>query len=130
MQIRHTLASFVLLLLATSARAGVLVVDPSGGPGTFGDDASAAAAESDGDVLLVKSGTYGGFTITNKALDLVADAGATVVVSGTVRVQSLATTRTFTMTGFEVVGIAHFTAMSVESCAGTVRLQGCTLRGG
>ena len=62
----------------------VFVVDDSGGPGVaFTDLQPAVDAAVDGDVLLVKSGTYSGFTIDGKALILQADTGHQVLVKST-----------------------------------------------
>ncbi|MBI5361681.1 MAG: hypothetical protein HZA53_00790 [Planctomycetes bacterium] len=127
----HRIATSLAALVACSvfARAGVLVVDASGG-GAFIDLAPAVAAAQDGDVVLVRTGSYSGFTVTNKALDLVADSGASVLVNGTVRIQNLALTRAVTLTGREVHAPPAFAAVIVGGNAGSVRIQGCTLRGG
>ena len=50
----------------------VLIVDASGG-GDYVDIQPAVDAAGQRDTLLVKAGTYGGFTISNKSLNLVAD---------------------------------------------------------
>src|SRR5262245_40132899 len=66
------------LVLAAAARAqNVFVVAPSPGPGVFStriQDAVNAAA--DGDVVLVKSGSYPGFLAFGKSLTVVAEDGA------------------------------------------------------
>lgn len=71
------------LISLTTAHAGVLVVDAGNGPGTdFTSLNSAITAAQNGDLLLVRSGTYDGeFRILDKAISIVADAGADVVVT-------------------------------------------------
>ncbi len=72
-----------LLLGIASAHAGVLVVDAANGPGTdFTSLSTAISAAQNGDLLLMRSGTYDGeFRILDKAISIVADAGANVVVT-------------------------------------------------
>lgn len=119
--------------LHAHARADVRVVAASGG-GAFTDLPAAVAAANDGDVLLVKSGTYSAFTITNKSLDVVADAGASVIVLGTSKVQQLAATRSVSLTGLALRGPAGTgsnigTALHLLNDVGSVRVQGCDLAG-
>ncbi len=116
------------LVLSPIARASVLVVGP-GQP--FTSIATAVAAAQDGDVVLVKTGTYAGFTITNKALSIVADTGADVHVTEEVRVRNLAATRTVVLGGLKIrpVADAMFDALDLESNAGSIRVVGCELRG-
>lgn len=123
------LAFLGALALAPSARsqANVLVVDSAGG-GAFTQIASAIAAASDGDVVLVKAGTYGGFSIGDRALDVVADSGALVVVQGAVAVLDVAATRTVTLTGLDIRADAGTNGLSITNCAGSVRVQGCSAR--
>ena len=126
----RTVALFALLpALSSFTRASVLVVDASGS-GTYSDLPAAVAAAADGDVLLVRGGTYSGFTVVNRALDVVADAGASVRIDGVVRIEHLGLTRTFTLTGVEIVAPPHVAALLLVSNSGSVRVQGCTLRGG
>ena len=81
------LASFLGCVLATPARADVLVVDAAGG-GQYTDIQSAVLAAQDGDVVLVRTGVYGPFDVRAKALDIVAYEGADVRVVGTTRVRA------------------------------------------
>lgn len=122
-------SALALTVLAAGARAGVLVVSAGGG-GSFTDLPAAVAAAVDGDVLLVKRGTYSGTTISNKSLDLVADTGAAVVVQGQLLIQNLAATRAVTVTGFTLrANSALSAALSLLSSSGSIRIQGCTVRG-
>lgn len=63
------------------AHGGVVVVDASGSvPGAFTSLQAAVNAAVDGDVLLVKDGTYDQVAVNGKSLTLVADTGASVVI--------------------------------------------------
>src|SRR5262245_45172512 len=93
--IRDSLFRLVLLSCASSiaAQGQVLVVDAAGGPGSdFTDVPSAVSAAVDGDVLLVRSGSYLvdelAIALDGKGLTLVADSGASVAV-GSLDVQDL-----------------------------------------
>lgn len=127
-QVRRSLVVFsTLVAAAPCAFAGVLVVSPSG---PFTDLQAALTSANDGDIVLVKSGTYPSFTVTDKSLVVVADAGATVSVLGNVRVENLASTRAVSLSGLIVDGQpAPVAALSLENNAGPVRIQDCTFRG-
>ena len=87
--LRPALASLAFLVPAAPLSAGVLVVDPAGGPGVYTQIQAAVDAALDGDVLLVKSGSYTGFLVNQKSLSIVGDTNAVVTISGGVRVRSL-----------------------------------------
>src|SRR5262245_37780596 len=130
MRIHRALNVLVLLgLLENVAKGGVIVVDASGA-GNFTDLAPAIATAVDGDVVLVKSGTYSGFTILNEALDVVADAGASVRIDGRITVRQIAAARTVTLSGLEVHGAPGGGALELVLNSGPIRVQGCTLIGG
>lgn len=123
------LGSISLFLLSVSAEAGVIVVSPSG---PYTDIQPAVDVAGDGDVLLIKSGSYSGFIIQNKALTVVADLGAAAYVAGAVRVDALQATRTVIVAGLAVTGVyggnplaAH--GAHVTNCSGSVRFQDCVL---
>ncbi len=120
-------ATLVLSSLASSASAGVIVVNAAGG-GQFTSIQAAVNAAVDGDTLLVKSGTYAGFTITDKTLTVVADTSASVQVQGMVLVQLLAVTRSLTLCGLIITGNGG-NALVLASNSGEVRIQDCFLYG-
>jgi hypothetical protein len=127
--------AFSLSTLAASANAGVIVVDSSGG-GQFTNLQMAVNSASNGDTLLVRVGGYSSFTVDGKALSIVADAGATVTVFGSVVVQNLAADQGVVLAGLKVTG-ATTTAMSdtpgvalyATANDGPLRLHGCQLTG-
>lgn len=117
-------AALILCLVALSAapQAGVRTVG-----GANADHPSIAAAVSaavDGDLVLVRAGTYGGFTLDGKAVAIVADAGADVIVFGPVRVQNLAPGRMARLTGLAVASVGS-DALAVRDCVGSVRIEEC-----
>lgn len=129
----RSLSALALIgFLAPLVRAGnVLVVDPSGAAGTHPEIQSAVSAASDGDVVLVKTGTYPTFTIANKDVSVVADTGAVVQVTGTVRVMLLAATRCVLISGLDITGAYGTTnnghGLVASSNAGSVRVEHCVI---
>lgn len=129
--LRHAARTLALASTFALARADVLVVDASGAS-SFTRIQAAVDAASDGDTILVKPGVYAGFTVHDKALDLVADTSASsgpVHVAGRVIVNGLAASRTFTLTGFEVRGTSSASSVVLAANDGSVRAQGCTFDG-
>jgi hypothetical protein len=108
----------------------VLVV---GGQGGYPQIQAAVAAAQDGDALLVRSGSYSGFSIVDKGLLVVADAGATVSIQGPVSVDSLSPNKSVLLAGLVVHGSsaqpAGSAAFSAQNDAGSVRIEECTILG-
>ncbi len=123
-------ATLALSFLASSASAGVIVVNASGG-GQFTSIQPAVNAAVDGDTLLVKGGTYAGFSIIDKTLTVVGDPGAlNVDINGAVIVNSLATSRSVILAKLNVNGLlGDAYALYVSGNSGEVRVQDCALRG-
>ena len=130
-----TAIAFLISTLATSATAGVIVVDSSGG-GQFTNLQMAVNSASNGDTLLVRAGGYSSFTVDGKALSIVADSGATVTVSGSIVVQNLAADQGVVLAGLSVTG-ATTTSMSdtpgvalyATGNSGPLRVHGCHFTG-
>lgn len=126
---------FVLCLSAVLARTtsagNVLIVSPSI-PGAYTQIQPAVDAAQDGDLVLVKSGTYSFFQIVDKSLTVVADASAVVQVDG-IRVQNLSATRTVVLSGLRANGtsgsLSLFSALYLSNNAGSVRALDCSLSG-
>src|SRR5688572_23610743 len=118
--------------LAGRARADVLVVGPAP---AFPSIQAAVNAAQDGDVVLVKGGTWPSFSIVDRALAIVADDGAVVNVSGAILVANLAATRDVVLSGLRATGMLAVFPQNVyglhaSNCAGSLRVQDCELRGG
>lgn len=122
MSVRSALVALLPLCLPIHAAASVLVVGPAGAP--YATIADAVAASADGDTILVRSGSYAGFSLIGRGVDVVAEAGAVVQVTGTVTVSNLAS-------GDRVVlsNLISTRGLVVMQNAGEVRVQECTFRG-
>ncbi|MFN0243154.1 MAG: hypothetical protein ACKVWV_09715 [Planctomycetota bacterium] len=118
--------------LAVPARAGVWIVDELGG-GDFLRIQPAVNAASDGDTILVKSGSYPGFEVIDKALTITGDLGANVLVEGSARVLDLSASRTVVIASLGCVGVSggglNEYGFYAEDCAGSVRVERCTFVG-
>lgn len=132
MLIRAGLA-LAALLGAVAARAGVLIVGP--GPGEFAEIQSAVDAAQDGDVVLVKGGTYARVTIVNRGIEVAALVpGATVTIAGPLQVLQLAVGKTVVLDGLRATGITgplepDGYGLLAAFCAGRIRVQGCAFQG-
>lgn len=118
--------SFAVLLFAAVARADVRVVSATGGA-PYTSIQAAVNAANDGDVILVRPGSYSAFVVTNKALDIVADPLASV--TGGTLVQSLTATRSVTLSGFVFASTNFVPALRLLNNTGAVRMQGCDASG-
>jgi hypothetical protein len=126
--------ALVLLACTPAAFAGnVLVVGPL--PTQLAEIQAAVDAAVDGDVILVKSGSYATFSVPNKELTITADAGQVVSVVGAIRVRNLAAGRTVVVSGLRADGLAVANnavtgnGFFATNCAGSIRVQDCWLRG-
>src|SRR5262245_50043518 len=116
----------LLVLAPLSPAQNVFVVAPAPGPGIFATEIQPAVdASASGDIVLVRAGTYAGFTVDGKGITVVADTNAAVDVSGEVVVRNVAAGASV------VLQVRHVTkplspALEVTSNAGAVSLEGCT----
>lgn len=129
------LASLSLAVPAPVPTGGnVLAVDDDGSA-PFATIQAAVDAAQDGDVVLVRSGTYPRFQIGDKALVVTGDVGAQVQVQGGVRVAGLAASRTVVLanlssTGTPSADLELSSGLELANCAGHVRVEACVLAGG
>lgn len=119
-------------LVCAVASADVIVVSPLG---PYTEFAPAILAASDGDIVLVKTGNYEGFTITGKSIAVIADVGADVRVAGVV-VQGLGPSKTVVLDRVHSAGTYAGSTSSprkhgleLENCKGKVRLEESSFRG-
>lgn len=121
------ITSFVLIsaALVSHANADVRVVSPLG-PYTQIQEAISAA--QNGDVVLVKSGTYKQIQVSNKSITIVADTGATVIVDE--RISIFGTAGAVLLSGLTATGVdAGGKTLIIDHCAGPVRIQDCVIPG-
>jgi hypothetical protein len=127
----------LLIAFAPAARADVLTVDDDG-PADFADLPAAVAAAAPGDLLFVAPGSYSGFTLDGLPLSLVPSEAdepeLNVLITGPVRVRNLPAGQTVSFTGLRITGIATWPALaghgvSIEDCAGSVRIAHSDIRG-
>lgn len=119
------------LALAGQGFADVLVVNPSG-TGDHLQIQDAVLAASDGDTILVESGTYQPVVVTHKGLAIVADEGAIVHILGGVHVQDTLVFHEVVLAGLDIRGL-HDTlgsarvALTLSTTRGAVRIEDCAL---
>ncbi|MBL8861747.1 MAG: hypothetical protein JNK02_07010 [Planctomycetes bacterium] len=120
------------LVALFASGAEVRVVDALNGP--FVDIQAAVDASADGDVVLVKSGTYSSVAIVARAVAVVADAGAVVDVQGSLHVRELAPHQTVLVAGLSTRGnygsVTDSNGFRASECLGSVRVQDCVFQGG
>jgi len=117
------------LLAAAPARADVLIVDAQGGA-DFLDIQSAVDAAAEGDTILVRSGTYDAFEISDKGLH-VAAAHVGAVTTGTIRVRGLQAGQAVLLSGLKCVqsAVPPFGGLWLHQCLGSVRADECEFSG-
>ncbi len=129
-------AAFALALSlagsATLAAQGAVLRVDAGGGGGFTTIQAAVDAAVDGELVLVATGTYAGFTIDGKSLVVAADAGASVLIQGGATLTNVSAIQTASLVGLEMeasdICPAESALVSVVSCAGPVFLQDLNLR--
>ena len=129
---------------ARASAGDVLVVDDDGGVGVgFVDLQAAVDAAGEGDVILVRGGTYSGFIVDGKALTVQADTGATVDVASpssvSVNVVNLGAGQSVVLRGLHVEGgslgieppfqQSYRAGFSATDNAGSVWVEDCRIRG-
>jgi len=123
------LAAALALAGPALAQSSVIVVDDGGGPGVaFTDLEPAVASASDGDLILVRPGSYGGASINDKALTIVADTGGPVLIDDGLAIRNLASHRRVVLHGLRVDSGAE-EGLQIKSCAGQVWVEDCRLVG-
>jgi predicted outer membrane repeat protein len=131
--LRSSAAACFLLGWTAPAIGDVLYVDATGN-GQFTDIQSAINAALDGDVLLVRSGSYAAFTVDARSLSILADAGAHPVITGKVVITNTVPGAAVLVAGLKINGAPG--SYSPTACAlglsanlGHVRIQDCIVRG-
>ena len=126
---RGVLTGVAAVLTGAWASAGVTVLSKPQ-LGTFTTIQAAVDAASDNDVLLVTAGTYAGFTIDNKSINVLAT--GVVTVNGPTRVLNLGVNRSVALLDLRLMPVDGFitniNALELTADNGNVRVQGCTLK--
>ncbi len=118
-----------LALSVATSHAGVIVVDQSSGPGFDHTSIQAAVdAALDNDLILVRAGSYGDITISNKALVITADAGA-VVHAGQVSIQNQAANKSLAISGIDMNSNSGGIGVSLINNAGPIFIERATISG-
>ncbi|TAJ04859.1 MAG: hypothetical protein EPO68_16855 [Planctomycetota bacterium] len=128
----RSLFVFAFPLAAFASAQQVHVVAPSAGPGVdFTSISAAVAAAQDGDLVLVKSGTYAPFQIQSKGVHVVEDAGADARIgiggAGICSVSNTLADQTAWLHGFASASPLDF---AIDACTGPVLLTGLTWTSG
>src|SRR5262245_44086787 len=121
----------VALMLAfapTAAANGIRNVDQPG-QGTFTSLQAAIDAASDGDLLLVASGTYASATIDGKSLAIVAMPSLGSKKTGGLTIKNLAAGQRVLLVGLQASN-ASGPGLTLTNDSGFVRIHGCTITGG
>ena len=117
-------SGFILLAaspLALAQTPALLIVDDTPSPGAQFDSIDAAIdVASAGDVILVREGTYAGFTLDVPAT-VVADTGVPVLLEGTTEVRGIPAGSVASVIGFTFQDPQGL--LQIESNAGLVRLE-------
>ncbi len=127
-----TSALLVTLTSGLASAGNVITVDDSG-PAHFAQIQPAVDAAVDGDTILVKPGSYTGFTIDGKALTVVGDDGALPTVSGRIWIKNIAVGSTLSVARLKAQGLqspaSAQKALTIASSPGAIRIVGCELTG-
>lgn len=116
---------------ASAQNVNVFVVDAAGGAGSaFTEIQPAIDAAASGDLVLVRSGSYSGFSVVAKSLSIVADAGATVDVNSSSRISLLGADQRVEVVNLQLKNEQILTGgpvppppLTISSCAGIVWLE-------
>lgn len=119
------LGALLAAFAGDAVAAGVRTVGTA--PGDQPSIAVALSTAVDGDVVLVRSGTYGAFTVDGKGVSVVADLGASVVVFGGVRVKNLAPGQLVLLSGLTVAA-PGVDALVAQDNQGTLRVESTALQ--
>ena len=85
---------------------------------------------ADGTILRVQDGPYTSMTIDNKSLTIVEDAGHTVTIQAPLIVRNLASGQHVSVRGFAAIVDGSGGGHTIESNAGSVWIEDCTLSNG
>lgn len=123
------LAAILAAILMTNAHAQNVYVVDGAGHGQFIQIQPAVNAAVDGDIILIKPGSYGQFAIQNKAITVTADVYGGVLVNRGVKINNLASTRSVTIRGIKTLGGGSDYGLLGENNQGPIWVENCDLSG-
>src|SRR5262249_49678986 len=108
----------------------VLVVAPNAGPGVFSTQVQpAVAAAADGDLILVRLGTYDGFTVDGKALTIVAESPGDAKFKSSIVVKNLSIAQGVLLEGLIGATTQIGNGLELSNDAGPVWVERCEFKG-
>jgi hypothetical protein len=128
--IRSSVLLFVCMSAPAAIAGGVRIVEPTG-THNYATIGAAVAAAAEGDVLLVGTGSYPGFSVQGKSLWILAVPGADVVLDSPIVVSGLGASQSVLLSGLRVAipddqGSAP--SLTIDHCDGPVRLERCSFK--
>lgn len=131
----NTLLPFLPILLATplAAAGQVHVVAPAAGPGVdFTNLQTALTTAGNGDVILLKSGTYSTGSVTpfnfaGKGLTIVEDAGQTATIASALSISNISAGQQVCLRNVDVAAVDAGTAVSLNNNTGAIWIEGALL---
>lgn len=117
------IALFLALNIASGAALGAKwIVDDDGGPGVdFTDISSAIAAAAPGDIIVVRNGTYKGFTL-EKGLTLLSDTGCIPIINSKIVIRDIQGGHSVVFSGFNTKRI------EISHCTEPILVDDCSIR--
>jgi hypothetical protein len=117
---------FFTATLATPSLANDVHIVSATGSGDHTTIQQALNSAADGDIILVRPGTYPSFVVDNLDVTICADGG--FVYTGTIRVRDLAADKVLVIDGLDAQGVATSSPSSARGawfidCAGSIRVQ-------
>lgn len=107
----------------------VHVVDAAAGPGSqYTDIQDAVDAASDGDTVLVRTGGYDAFIVTEKSLVITADSGEFVSASR-ITIQKLSADQSVRMRRIGTYDLTNGPGLRIADCDGPVWIESCDIAG-
>lgn len=122
------------LIPSTPTPSGEVIVVDAAGAGDYMIIQAAVNAAIEGDVILVRGGSYSGFTVDGMGLTVIGDnVQPRPQITGKVALENLPDGQTLVLSGFDVAGgggaNSNGTALRILGCLGAVRIQDSELAG-
>jgi hypothetical protein len=121
-----TLCAIATLALLSTGGAVHTVDDDS--PADFTNIQAAIDAAAPGDLILVKTGGYAGFSLFAKSVDVIADSDALVQINGKVQIAALPVGSSTVLRGLQCT-VPKGRVLVASNCLGSLWIDSCTLEG-